>query len=46
MFVSHVQVAKIETEKMLIQMVETELNKMKEKGAYKGQFNGQSHFFG
>ncbi|XP_052291257.1 pyrophosphate--fructose 6-phosphate 1-phosphotransferase subunit beta 1-like [Citrus sinensis] len=42
----NVQVAKIETEKMLIQMVETELNKMKQKGAYKGQFNGQSHFFG
>lgn len=38
--------AKIETEKMLIQMVETELEKRKQAGAYKGQFMGQSHFFG
>lgn len=38
--------AKIETEKMLIQMVETELEKRKEAGSYKGQFMGQSHFFG
>ncbi|KAI9176593.1 hypothetical protein LWI28_004748 [Acer negundo] len=42
----NVQVAKIETEKMLLQMVETELNKRKQVGAYKGHFNGQSHFFG
>ncbi|XP_043691308.1 pyrophosphate--fructose 6-phosphate 1-phosphotransferase subunit beta-like [Telopea speciosissima] len=42
----NVQVAKIETEKMLIQMVETELEKMKQEGVYKGQFKGQSHFFG
>ncbi|GAB4826532.1 hypothetical protein Ancab_033427 [Ancistrocladus abbreviatus] len=42
----NVQVAKIETEKMLIQMVETELEKKKQEGAYKGQFKGQSHFFG
>uniref|UniRef100_A0A1J3F494 Pyrophosphate--fructose 6-phosphate 1-phosphotransferase subunit beta n=1 Tax=Noccaea caerulescens TaxID=107243 RepID=A0A1J3F494_NOCCA len=42
----NVQVAKIETEKMLIQMVETELEKRKKAGAYKGQFMGQSHFFG
>uniref|UniRef100_A0A1J3E960 Pyrophosphate--fructose 6-phosphate 1-phosphotransferase subunit beta n=1 Tax=Noccaea caerulescens TaxID=107243 RepID=A0A1J3E960_NOCCA len=42
----NVQVAKIETEKMLIQMVETELEKRKQAGAYKGQFMGQSHFFG
>ncbi|XP_010476153.1 PREDICTED: pyrophosphate--fructose 6-phosphate 1-phosphotransferase subunit beta 1 [Camelina sativa] len=42
----NVQVAKIETEKMLIQMVETELEKRKQVGAYKGQFMGQSHFFG
>ncbi|KAJ4915648.1 Pyrophosphate--fructose 6-phosphate 1-phosphotransferase subunit beta 1 [Raphanus sativus] len=40
------EVAKIETEKMLIQMVETELEKRKEAGSYKGQFMGQSHFFG
>ncbi|KAF3498492.1 hypothetical protein DY000_02057848 [Brassica cretica] len=42
----NVQVAKIETEKMLIQMVETELEKRKQTGSYKGQFMGQSHFFG
>ncbi|KAK6917798.1 Phosphofructokinase domain [Dillenia turbinata] len=42
----NVQVAKIETEKMLIQMVETELQKRKQAGAYEGQFKGQSHFFG
>ncbi|TXG55412.1 hypothetical protein EZV62_020668 [Acer yangbiense] len=42
----NVQVAKIETERMLIQMVETELNKRKQVGAYKGHFSGQSHFFG
>ncbi|KAL0407231.1 UNVERIFIED_CONTAM: Pyrophosphate--fructose 6-phosphate 1-phosphotransferase subunit beta [Sesamum latifolium] len=42
----NVQVAKIETEKMLIQMVETELEVRKQGAAYKGQFKGQSHFFG
>ncbi|KAL0542944.1 hypothetical protein IC582_018025 [Cucumis melo] len=42
----NVQVARIETEKMLIQMVETELEKRKSEGAYKAQFKGQSHFFG
>ncbi|KAE8075630.1 hypothetical protein FH972_014326 [Carpinus fangiana] len=42
----NVQVAKIETEKMLIQMVETELDKRKHEGQYNGQFKGQPHFFG
>ncbi|KAJ4976475.1 hypothetical protein NE237_001581 [Protea cynaroides] len=42
----NVQVAKIETEKMLIQMVETELEKRKQEGVYNCQFKGQSHFFG
>ncbi|KAK8664902.1 hypothetical protein V6N13_084673 [Hibiscus sabdariffa] len=42
----NVQVAKIETEKMLIQMVETELEKRRQEGSYKGHFKGQSHFFG
>ncbi|CAA2997728.1 pyrophosphate--fructose 6-phosphate 1-phosphotransferase subunit beta [Olea europaea subsp. europaea] len=42
----NVQVAKIETEKMLIQMVETELELRKQGGVYKGHFKGQSHFFG
>ncbi|XP_073132513.1 pyrophosphate--fructose 6-phosphate 1-phosphotransferase subunit beta-like [Henckelia pumila] len=42
----NVQVAKIETEKMLIQMVGTELESRKKQGLYKKEFNGQSHFFG
>ncbi|KAF3443421.1 hypothetical protein FNV43_RR13103 [Rhamnella rubrinervis] len=42
----NVQVAKIETEKMLIQMVETELKKRKQEGKYNGLFCGKSHFFG
>ncbi|KAL2473420.1 Pyrophosphate--fructose 6-phosphate 1-phosphotransferase subunit beta 1 [Forsythia ovata] len=42
----NVQVAKIETEKMLIQMVETELELRKQGGVYNGHFKGQSHFFG
>ncbi|XP_073312083.1 pyrophosphate--fructose 6-phosphate 1-phosphotransferase subunit beta [Primulina huaijiensis] len=42
----NVQVAKIETEKMLIQMVETELESRKKTVGYKGDFKGQSHFFG
>ncbi|CAH9105756.1 unnamed protein product [Cuscuta epithymum] len=42
----NVQVAKIETEKMLIQMVETELELRKSSGLYNGHFKGQSHFFG
>ncbi|KFK30957.1 hypothetical protein AALP_AA6G049400 [Arabis alpina] len=42
----NVQVSKIETEKMLIQMVETELDKKKKEGTYKREFMGQSHFFG
>ncbi|KAM0015410.1 putative diphosphate--fructose-6-phosphate 1-phosphotransferase [Helianthus debilis subsp. tardiflorus] len=39
-------VAKIETEKMLIQMVETELEQRKQVGQYTQQFKGQSPFFG
>lgn len=42
----NVQVAKIETEKMLIQMAEAELEKRRHEGLYKCQFKGQSHFFG
>ncbi|KAG0470580.1 hypothetical protein HPP92_017280 [Vanilla planifolia] len=42
----NVQVAKIETEKMLISMVETELEKRKLEGKYAANFKGQSHFFG
>jgi pyrophosphate--fructose-6-phosphate 1-phosphotransferase len=40
------QVAKIETEKMLISMVETELEKRKAEGRYSAHFRGQAHFFG
>ncbi|KAK4481764.1 hypothetical protein RD792_012675 [Penstemon davidsonii] len=39
-------VAKIETEKMLMEMVETELNSRRNQGLYEKQFRGQSHFFG
>ncbi|KAL9227174.1 hypothetical protein vseg_002898 [Gypsophila vaccaria] len=42
----NVQVSKIETEKMLIQMVETELDKRRQAGTYSAQFRGQSHFYG
>ncbi|CAI9264027.1 unnamed protein product [Lactuca saligna] len=42
----NVQVAKIETEKMLMQMVESELEKRKQVGQYACHFKGQSHFFG
>ncbi|AQL00821.1 Pyrophosphate--fructose 6-phosphate 1-phosphotransferase subunit beta 2 [Zea mays] len=42
----NVQVAKIETEKMLISMVETELEKRKAEGRYSAHFRGQAHFFG
>ncbi|KAI3446564.1 hypothetical protein Pfo_003246 [Paulownia fortunei] len=42
----NVQVAKIETEKMLIEMVETELESRRKQGLYKNEFKGQSHFFG
>ncbi|XP_031124473.1 pyrophosphate--fructose 6-phosphate 1-phosphotransferase subunit beta-like [Ipomoea triloba] len=42
----NVQVAKIETEKMLIQMVETKLDQRKQIGQYNCEFKGQSHFFG
>ncbi|PQQ04834.1 pyrophosphate--fructose 6-phosphate 1-phosphotransferase subunit beta [Prunus yedoensis var. nudiflora] len=42
----NVQVAKIETEKMLLQMVETDLDKRKQEGKYKRDFLGKTHFFG
>ncbi|PHT76332.1 Pyrophosphate--fructose 6-phosphate 1-phosphotransferase subunit beta [Capsicum annuum] len=42
----NVQVAKIETEKMLIQMVEAELVNKRKEGSYTKHFGGQSHFFG
>ncbi len=42
----NVQVSRIETEKLLIELVEDKLNELKISGKYKGQFNHQHHFFG
>ena len=42
----NVQVSRIETEKLLIGMVEKRLAKLKEEGVYKGKFSALGHFFG
>jgi pyrophosphate--fructose-6-phosphate 1-phosphotransferase len=42
----NVQVSKIETEKMLIDMVDAKLKAWKKEGKYVGKFSGQNHFFG
>ena len=42
----NVQVSRIETEKLLISMVEEKLAKLKKEGKYSGKFSTQSHFFG
>lgn len=42
----NVQVSKIETEKLLMEMVENRLKQMKAEGNYKGKFSAQNHFFG
>jgi pyrophosphate--fructose-6-phosphate 1-phosphotransferase len=42
----NVQVSRIETEKLLIGMVEKKLAAMKAAGLYKGKFNALGHFFG
>ncbi len=42
----NVQVSKIETEKLLIEMLSTKLAKLKSEGIYIGKFSTQSHFFG
>jgi pyrophosphate--fructose-6-phosphate 1-phosphotransferase len=42
----NVQVSKIETEKLLIEMVEPLLADMKKVGSFKGKFSTQNHFFG
>ncbi len=42
----NVQVSKIETEKLLIEMVDARLNEMKEAGQFVGKFSAQCHFFG
>ena len=42
----NVQVSKIETEKLLIEMVSIKLSEMKKAGLYNGKFSAQCHFFG
>ena len=42
----NVQVSKIETEKLLISMIQERLNTLKAEGKFKGKFSAQSHFFG
>ena len=42
----NVQVAKIETEKLLVLLVGAELEKRKETGKFKGQFSTITHYFG
>lgn len=42
----NVQVSKIETERLLIEMVERRLAQMKKEGTYKAKFSTQNHFFG
>jgi len=42
----NVQVSRIETDKLLIEMVAKKLSKMKNEGNYTGSFSAQNHFFG
>ena len=42
----NVQVSKIETEKLLIEMIARRLEEMKQQGSYTGKFADQAHFFG
>jgi pyrophosphate--fructose-6-phosphate 1-phosphotransferase len=42
----NVQVSRIETDKLLAEMVATLLQKMKKEGTYKGKFSSMTHFFG
>ncbi len=42
----NVQVSKIETEKLLIEMVENRLKEWKSEGTFNGDFSSQHHFFG
>ncbi len=42
----NVQVSKIETEKLLIEMISARLDELKANGSFSGKFNAQSHFFG
>jgi diphosphate-dependent phosphofructokinase len=42
----NVMVSQIETEKLLVEMVEKKLREMKKEGAFKGKFAAVTHFFG
>ncbi len=42
----NVQVSRIETEKLVISIVEKRLGELKAQGGYKGSFSSQAHFFG
>ena len=42
----NVQVSKIETEKLLIEMISARLSQIKKEGKFNGKFSSQSHFFG
>ncbi|MGD1821742.1 MAG: diphosphate--fructose-6-phosphate 1-phosphotransferase [Pleomorphochaeta sp.] len=42
----NVQVSRIETDKLLIEMVAKKLEEMKKEGSYTGKFSAQNHFFG
>lgn len=42
----NVQVSRIETDKLLIEMVAKQLSQMKAEGKYTGKFSAQNHFFG
>ena len=42
----NVQVSKIETKKLLIEMISTRLDELKDQGEFIGKFSAQSHFFG
>ncbi len=42
----NVQVSRIDTEKLLIEMVESRLKELKNEGKFKGKFSSQNHFFG
>jgi len=42
----NVQVSRIETEKLLIELVSERLDRMKLKGEYQGRFSALAHFFG
>ena len=42
----NVQVSRIETEKLLVEMTRSRLKELAKSGAYKGKFDYQTHFFG